>query len=84
MQGTFSETENKSYKRLSLDVIMGETLKCAMMFTSCDIKEMNDFAKIAKEALPNHRIEVLNCNETSNREAQKQNENKQSMKTKRE
>jgi hypothetical protein len=77
LQGTFSETENKSYKNLSLDVMMEETLKCAMMFTSCNIKEMDDFKKIAEEALPNHRIEVLNSDETSNRETQ--NKIKQSI-----
>ncbi len=70
LQGIFGTTENKSYKNLNLSTLMENNLKVAMMFTSCNIKELNGMKQIAEEALPGYRVEVLNSKRTSNKESQ--------------
>ena len=70
LQGLVAETNNQKYIDLSLPNIMEEPLNVMMMFTAATLKEMAKFQKIAKKALPNYRIMLVNGDETSNRDAE--------------
>ena len=66
-------SENKSYKNLNLNTILGEDANCIMEFVNGTKEQMDAYANIIRnKVLKNWRVEVLNSDYTSNKKAQDQ------------
>jgi len=66
-------SENKSYKNLNLNTILGEDANCIMEFVNGTKEQMDAYANIIRnKVLKDWRVEVLNSDYTSNKKAQDQ------------
>ena len=57
-------------QELNLSNLTGESIDCFMLLVSANKKEMKQIKDIAKRAVPNYHIKVLNGDYTSNKQAQ--------------
>ena len=70
-QGFLGRTENENYKGLDLNNLMSDVPRCIMEWVPGNTTKVNmdEFAKQLRSAMPNWRVEVLNSDHTSNKEA---------------
>ena len=68
-QGFLGRTENENYKGLDLNNLMDEVPRCIMEWVTGTKPQMEKFAKQLRSAMPNWRVEILNSDHTSNKEA---------------
>ena len=68
-QGFLGRTENENYKGLDLNNLMNDVPRCIMEWVSGTKDQMAKFAEQLRSAMPNWRVEVLNSDHTSNKEA---------------
>ena len=70
-QGLLGRTENENYKGLDLNNLMSDVPRCIMEWVPGNTTKVNmdEFAKQLRSAMPNWRVEVLNSDHTSNKEA---------------
>ena len=68
-QGLLGRTENENYKGLDLNNLMNDVPRCIMEWVSGTKDQMAKFAEQLRSAMPNWRVEVLNSDHTSNKEA---------------
>lgn len=57
---------------LNLSLLANEPIECFMLLVSANKKEMKDIAKIAKKAIPEWHIKILNGDFTSNKDAEEE------------
>ena len=70
-QGLLGRTENENYKGLDLNNLMSDVPRCIMEWVPGNTTKVNmdEFAEQLRSAMPNWRVEVLNSDHTSNKEA---------------
>ena len=70
-QGLLGRTENENYKGLDLNNLMSDVPRCIMEWVPGNTTKVNmdKFAEQLRSAMPNWRVEVLNSDHTSNKEA---------------
>ena len=70
-QGFLGRTENENYKGLDLNNLMSDVPRCIMEWVPGNTTkpQMEEFAEQLRSAMPNWRVEVLNSDHTSNKEA---------------
>ena len=70
-QGFLGRTENENYKGLDLNNLMSDVPRCIMEWVPGNTTKVNmdKFAEQLRSAMPNWRVEVLNSDHTSNKEA---------------